>query len=70
MRRLSDALLAVGLAALARPAAAQWPSFDQVESLQYGAAARTAGLLLGISFVFLTVVYALQRTAFFRWHDH
>jgi molybdate transport system permease protein len=42
--------------------------FDQVESLQYAAAARTAGLLLCISFVVLTVVYALQRPAFFRWN--
>src|SRR5512138_113786 len=43
--------------------------FDQVESLQYAAAARTAGLLLGISFVVLAVVYALQRPSFFRWNE-
>jgi molybdate transport system permease protein len=42
--------------------------FDQVEALEYAAAARTAGLLLAISFCVLAVVYALQRPAFFRWN--
>ena len=41
--------------------------FDQVEALQYAAAARTAGLLLVISFLVLALVYALQRPSFIRW---
>ncbi len=43
--------------------------FDQVEALEYAAAARTAGLLLGVSFTVLALVYALQRPAFFRWNE-
>jgi molybdate transport system permease protein len=42
--------------------------FDQVEALEYGAAHRSAALLLVISFAVLTVVYALQRRPFFRWN--
>ncbi len=41
--------------------------FDHVEALEYGAAHRTAGLLLAISFGVLALVYALQRRSFFRW---
>jgi molybdate transport system permease protein len=41
--------------------------FDHVEALEYGAAHRTAALLLAISFAVLAVVYALQRRPFFRW---
>ena len=43
--------------------------FDHVEALEYGAAHRTAGLLLAISFAVLTLVYALQRRPFFRWNE-
>jgi molybdate transport system permease protein len=41
--------------------------FDHVEALEYGAAHRTAALLLVISFAVLAVVYAVQRRPFFRW---
>lgn len=41
--------------------------FDQVEGLEYGAAHQTAALLLGVSFLVLAVVYALQRRPGFRW---
>jgi molybdate transport system permease protein len=41
--------------------------FDHVEALEYGAAHRTAGLLLAISFGVLALVYALQRRPFFGW---
>jgi molybdate transport system permease protein len=44
--------------------------FDHVEALEYGAAHRTAALLLATSFAVLTVVYALQRRPFFRWNAH
>jgi molybdate transport system permease protein len=37
--------------------------FDEVEALEYGAANRTAALLLAVSFLVLVVVYALQRRA-------
>jgi molybdate transport system permease protein len=43
--------------------------FDHVEALEYGAAHRTAGLLLAISFLVLTLVYGLQRRPFFRWNE-
>jgi molybdate transport system permease protein len=43
--------------------------FDHVEALEYGAAHRTAGLLLAISFGVLTLVYALQRRPSFRWNE-
>ncbi len=43
--------------------------FDQVEALEYAAAARTAGVLLALSFAILAVVYALQRPTFFRWNE-
>jgi molybdate transport system permease protein len=43
--------------------------FDHVEALEYGAAHRTAGLLLAVSFVVLAVVYALQRRPLLRWND-
>jgi molybdate transport system permease protein len=38
--------------------------FDHVEALEYGAAHRTAALLLALSFCVLVVVYALQRRPF------
>jgi molybdate transport system permease protein len=41
--------------------------FDHVEALEYGAAHRTAALLLLVSFVVLAVVYAVQRRPVFRW---
>jgi molybdate transport system permease protein len=41
--------------------------FDHVEALEYGAANRTAALLLGLSFAVLAAVYALQRRPFLRW---
>ncbi len=43
--------------------------FDHVEALEYGAAHRTAALLLAVSFAVLALVYALQRRPFFRWND-
>jgi len=43
--------------------------FDHVEALEYGAAHRTAGLLLAVSFVVLALVYALQGRPFFRWNE-
>ena len=43
--------------------------FDHVEALEYGAAHRTAALLLAISFAVLALVYALQRGPFLRWND-
>jgi molybdate transport system permease protein len=42
--------------------------FDHVEALEYGAAHRTAGLLLAISFVVLAAVYALQPQRLRRWN--
>jgi molybdate transport system permease protein len=41
--------------------------FDHVEALEYGAAHRTAALLLVISFAVLAVVYAVQRRPVLRW---
>jgi molybdate transport system permease protein len=41
--------------------------FDHVEALEYGAAHRTAALLLALSFAVLVVVYALQRRPALRW---
>jgi molybdate transport system permease protein len=41
--------------------------FDHVEALEYGAAHRTAGLLLAISFLVLATVYALQPRRL-RWN--
>ncbi len=43
--------------------------FDQVEALEYGAAHRTAALLLAVSFAVLALVYALQRRPFLRWNE-
>jgi molybdate transport system permease protein len=43
--------------------------FDHVESLEYAAAHRAAGLLLAVSFVVLAIVYALQRRPFPRWNE-
>jgi len=43
--------------------------FDHVEALEYGAAHRTAALLLASSFAVLALVYALQRRPFFRWNE-
>jgi molybdate transport system permease protein len=40
--------------------------FEHVEALEYGAAHRTAALLLAISFAVLALVYAVQRRPF-RW---
>jgi molybdate transport system permease protein len=37
--------------------------FDHVEALEYGAAHRTAALLVGVAFAVLALVYALQRRA-------
>jgi molybdate transport system permease protein len=42
--------------------------FQHVEALEYGAAHRTAALLLAFSFAVLAVVYALQRRTFVRWN--
>jgi molybdate transport system permease protein len=42
--------------------------FDHVESLEYAAAHRSAGLLLAISFAVLALVYALQRRSFSVWN--
>ena len=41
--------------------------FDHVEALEYGAAHRSAALLLVVSFAVLTLVYALQRRALSAW---
>jgi molybdate transport system permease protein len=41
--------------------------FDAVEALEYGAAHRTAALLLGVSFAVLVAVSALQRRPSSRW---
>jgi molybdate transport system permease protein len=41
--------------------------FDHVEALEYGAAHRTAALLLAISFAVLAAVYGLQRRSPLRW---
>jgi molybdate transport system permease protein len=43
--------------------------FDHVEALEYGAAHRTAGLLLALSFSVLALVYALQRRSFLSWNQ-
>ncbi|MFO0583951.1 MAG: molybdate ABC transporter permease subunit [Anaeromyxobacter sp.] len=43
--------------------------FDHVEALEYRAAHLTAGLLLLVSFLVLSLVYALQRRPFFRWNE-
>jgi molybdate transport system permease protein len=43
--------------------------FDHVEALEYGAAHRTAAVLLACSFAVLALVYALQRRPFFRWNE-
>lgn len=42
--------------------------FQHVEALEYGAAHRTAALLLAFSFAVLVVVYALQRGTGLRWN--
>jgi molybdate transport system permease protein len=42
--------------------------FDQVEALEYGAAHRTAAVLLAVSFGVLTLVYGLQRRPPLRWN--
>ncbi len=42
--------------------------FDHVQALEYGAANRTSAVLLAISFAVLVLVYALQRSPFFRWN--
>jgi len=42
--------------------------FDHVEALEYGAAHRTAALLLAVSFAVLALVYALHRRPFIGWN--
>ncbi len=42
--------------------------FDHVEALEYGAAHRSAALLLALSFAVLALVYALQRRPLLRWN--
>jgi molybdate transport system permease protein len=42
--------------------------YDHVEALEYGAANRTAALLLALSFAVLVLVYALQRRPLPRWN--
>ncbi len=42
--------------------------FDHVQALEYDAANRTSAVLLAISFAVLVLVYALQRSPFFRWN--
>jgi molybdate transport system permease protein len=42
--------------------------FDHVEALEYGAAHRTAGLLLALSFAVLALVYGLHRRPFLPWN--
>jgi molybdate transport system permease protein len=41
--------------------------YDQVQGLEYGAANRTALVLLAVSFAVLLLVYALQRRPSSRW---
>ena len=41
--------------------------YDQVQGMDYGPAARTAGLLLGVSFLVLTLTYALRRSQRKPW---
>jgi len=41
--------------------------YDEVQALDYAVAARTSALLLILSFVTLTVVYALNRRSSFWW---
>lgn len=41
--------------------------FDQVQALDYGAAARTAALLMGVSFTVLALVYGLRRAQRKPW---
>ncbi len=40
--------------------------FDQVQSMEYAAAARTSGLLLGISFTVLLLTYSLRKVRLFQ----
>jgi molybdate transport system permease protein len=42
--------------------------FDHVEALEYGAAHRTAALLLAVSFVVLVLVHALRRGSLPGWN--
>jgi molybdate transport system permease protein len=41
--------------------------YDQVQALDYTAAAHTSLMLLGFSFAVLAVVYALQRRVWAIW---
>lgn len=41
--------------------------YDEVQALNYGAAAKTAGFLLGISYVVLLLVYAMNRRVWSVW---
>src|ERR1700694_3417310 len=41
--------------------------YDEVQALNYAAAAETASLLLGLSFVVLAVTYGLQRRRGAAW---
>jgi molybdate transport system permease protein len=42
--------------------------FDHVEALEYGAAHKSAALLLAISFAVLALVYAIERRPLLRWN--
>jgi molybdate transport system permease protein len=41
--------------------------YDEVQALNYAAAAKTSRVLLFVSFVVLAVTYALQRRIFSTW---
>lgn len=41
--------------------------YDEVQALNYGAAAKTAGFLLGISYLVLLLVYAMNRRVWSVW---
>lgn len=41
--------------------------YDEVQALNYGTAAKTAGFLLGISYLVLLLVYALNRRVWSVW---
>ncbi len=42
--------------------------YDQVQAMDYGPAARTAALLLGLSFLVLVLTYGLRRRQRSPWH--
>ena len=41
--------------------------YDEVQALNYGAAAKTAGFLLGVSYLVLLLVYAMNRRVWSVW---